>query len=269
MAPRQQRPSVVREFLSGVALLFRGLRVWATAPRLMVLGMIPALVVGLAFVAGIITLGANVERLAEVITPFAAAWDEPFRTGTRIVAGLALLASAVTLAIYAYTTITLLVGQPFYERIWMHVERRFGAVPESGLTTWRALWRGIGAGIRIIIPTVLLALGLFLLGFVPAVGPVLVVVLGALVGGWLLALELTGLAFDGRGRTLRERRTALRTRRARTVGFGAASYLVFLIPLGAVVMMPAAVAGGTLLARSALGEPITDSGRGEPDRTAP
>jgi CysZ protein len=36
------------------------------------------------------------------------------------------------------------------------------------------------------------------------------------------------------------------------VGFGACVFLVFLIPLGAVFIMPAAVAGGTLLAREAL-----------------
>lgn len=248
---------MVSEFFTGVGLLFRGLRVWATAPKLMLLGMIPAFLVGLAFVAAIVALGINLERLAEFVTPFAGSWAEPFRTGVRILAGLALLAAALLVAVYTYTTITLMVGAPFYERIWLHVERRFGQPPESGVPFWRGFWRGVWSGIRIIVPTLLLALGLFLVGFIPVVGQVLVIVLGALVGGWFLALELTGLAFDGRGKTLSERRTILKQRRARTIGFGAASYLVFLIPLGAVVMMPAAVAGGTLLSRSALGESVT------------
>lgn len=276
MARSERRPTVLSEFFAGVGLLFRGLKVWATAPRLMVLGMIPALLVGVALVAAIIALGVNLERIAEFATPFAASWTEPFRTGTRIVAGLAFLAGALVIAVYAYTTITLLVGQPFYERIWMHVERRFGDVPESGLPWWRAFWRGAGAGIRILVPTVLLAVLLVAVGFVPVVGQILAIVLGSLLGGWLLALELTGLAFDGRGRTLRERRAALRTRRARTLGFGVASYLVFLVPFGAVVMMPAAVAGGTILGRLALGENVTPLPRragaptpAAPDRIAP
>lgn len=269
MARRERRPTPMSEFLSGVGMLFRGLRVWASAPRLMVLGMIPALVVGLAFVAGIIALGANLERIAEAVTPFAAGWEEPYRTGTRILAGLGLLAAAILIAVYAYTTLTLLVGQPFYERIWMHVERRFGEVPESGLPWWRAFWRGVGAGIRLVIPAVLLALALFVIGLIPVVGQILVLVLGAVFGGWLLALELTGLAFDARGRTLRERRAALGRSRARTLGFGIASYLVFLIPLGAVIMMPAAVAGGTLLSRIALGESITPPAQDGDGRTEP
>lgn len=265
MARRNDKPKVAREFFVGVGLLFRGLKVWGTAPKLMWLGMIPALLVGLAFVAGIVALGINLERLAELVTPFASVWDEPFRTGTRIVAGLALLAVAILIVIYAYTTITLIVGQPFYERIWRHVEDKFGPIPETPQTGfWRAFWRGLGAGLRLLIPTLFLGVGLFALGFIPVVGQVLVPVLGATFGGWYLTLELTGLAFEGRGYTFRDRRQTLRSRRAATVGFGAATYLMFLIPLGAVIMMPAAVAGATLLTRRALGESITAITPGAP-----
>ncbi len=66
---------------------------------------------------------------------------------------------------------------------------------------------------------------------------------GAFVSGWFLTVETTGLAFDGRGLRLRERRRMLRSRRAMTLGFGIASYLVFLIPAGAALAMPAVVAG--------------------------
>jgi CysZ protein len=38
------------------------------------------------------------------------------------------------------------------------------------------------------------------------------------------------------------------------VGFGAAVFACFLIPLGAVIIMPAAVAGATMLARRVLEE---------------
>lgn len=265
---RRERPSAAREFFTGVSFLFRGLRVWSTAPRLMVLGMIPALLVGVLFVAGIIALGVNLEGVSAFLTPFASTWDEPFRTGVRFVAALALIIVAVLIAVYAYTTVTLLVGQPFYEQIWKHVERKFGEAPESPRGWWSTFWQSLGAGIRIFIPTVLIALALFAVGFIPLVGQATAIVLGAFFGGWFLTLELTGLAFDGRGYTLSQRRAALHTRRARTLGFGVASYLSFLIPFGAVVMMPAAVAGATLLSRTALGESITAAPTG-PDRIGP
>lgn len=274
MVSRPDRPRATREFAAGVRTLFRGLTVWATAPGLMVLGMLPALLVGVAFVAGLVALGVNIEGIAGWMTPFANDWDEPLRTGARVVAALATFGVAVLVIVYLFTTLSLIVGQPFYERIWLHVERRFGPAPENPLGFWRALWRGLGAAIRLVLPTILLGVAVFVVGLVPVVGQFIGVVLGALLGGWLLALELTGLAFDARGMTFRERRAALRSRRAAATGFGAAVYLAFLLPLGAVIMMPAAVAGATLLARRALGEPDVPPRRvteapAAPGRTAP
>jgi len=73
-----------------------------------------------------------------------------------------------------------------------------------------------------------------------------------LLGGWLLVVELTGLSFDARGFTLRERRRALKARRAVAVGFGAATYLIFLVPFAVIVAMPAAVAGAAMLSRDTI-----------------
>jgi CysZ protein len=46
----------------------------------------------------------------------------------------------------------------------------------------------------------------------------------------------------------------LRAHRPEALGFGTAVFLCFLVPGGAVLLMPAAVAGGTLLARHVLAE---------------
>ncbi|HEY6800895.1 MAG TPA: hypothetical protein VI121_09645, partial [Agromyces sp.] len=56
------------------------------------------------------------------------------------------------------------------------------------------------------------------------------------------------------------RRALLRGHRAELLGFGIATQLCFMIPLGAIVTMPAAVAGSTLLARSALDDANYRSG---------
>jgi CysZ protein len=93
-----------------------------------------------------------------------------------------------------------------------------------------------------------------LLGFVPVVGGVLAAVLGVVLTGRLLARELTARAFDARYLDAAVRRALLRRHRWRILGFGAATQLCFLVPLGAIVTMPAAVAGATLLARSILDE---------------
>jgi len=263
------RPGVVRDFFTGVSYLGRGLGTWRTAPGLMFLGIVPALIVGALILAGLIALGVNLEGIARAVTPFASTWDEPYRTGIQVVAGLAFVVVAILIVVYTFTALTLIIGDPFYQRIWRHIEGRFGPVPDEGERGfWRDLWKGISSGLRMLVPAVFIGLMLFVLGFIPVVGQILVPVLGGFFGGWFLTVELTGLAFDARGRSLRERRAFLRNRRAMVLGFGFATWLVFLIPLGAVVMMPAAVGGATLLARRVLGESPGSRATAEPDQIA-
>ncbi|MCU1404780.1 MAG: hypothetical protein JWQ43_1083 [Glaciihabitans sp.] len=226
---------------------------WATSPRLMLLGAIPALVVGAVYLVGIVLLALNVDAVATWITPFADGWDEPWRSLTRVAATLALVVLAVLLVAYTYAAVTLLVGDPFYERIWRAVEVRLGdapADPETGV--WRAIGRAIGDGLRTLVPAIGVGLLVFLCGFLPLVGSLLAIVLGAIFGGWLLVVELTGFAFDARGHTLAERRRSLGANRARSLGFGIVTYLLFLVPIAAVVVMPTAVAGAAMLSRDAL-----------------
>jgi CysZ protein len=244
--------SALREFGSGVAVLGRGLRLWGTSPRLMLLGAVPALIVGAVFVGLLVLVNGFADDLAVRVTPFADTWGEAGRVLVRVGVTAAITLLAVLLAVVTFTAVTLLVGDPFYERIWRHVEQREGDAPaDVDQSFWRGVLRSVGDSLRLLLATAAVGLCLFVGGFVPVVGQTLVPVLGALTGGWFLAVELTGFALDARGRSLRERRRALAANRARTLGFGTAVWLSFFVPLGAVVVMPAAVAGATLLARDA------------------
>jgi CysZ protein len=165
--------------------------------------------------------------------------------------------------VYTFTAVTLTLGDPFYERIWRAVETSLGnppTPPAQGF--WRSLVRAVGDGIRLLVPAIGVGILLLAGGFIPLVGPILAAVVGAFVGGWLLCVELTGFAFDARGFSVKERRRALRARRAVAVGFGAACYLLFLVPFVAVVAMPSAVAGAAMLSRDTLDR--TAAGAGTP-----
>ncbi len=243
------------EFFTGAGYIGRGIGHWRHAPGAMFLGWIPAILVFAAFVTLIVVLGVNLRDIALAITPFAEAWDEPWRSLVRVGIGVAVLLAAVFLGIFLYTSVTLIVGAWFYERIWASVERRFGPVSDAGRPFWRGVAIEITDALRMLLPTLFLGLAVFALQLLPLIGTVAAVVLGALAGGWLLTMELTGFALGARGLRLRERRAAIRGRRAMTLGFGVATYLLFLIPGGTVLVMPAAVAGATLLSRRLLGEP--------------
>ncbi|MEO7006786.1 MAG: EI24 domain-containing protein [Terrimesophilobacter sp.] len=252
--PLARRGAIAR-FFGGVACLFRGFRLWGTSPRLMVLGAVPAIIVGACYTAAIVILVVNLATVAGWITPFADGFAPQWRDAVRVAAGVAVLLACVLVAVFTFAALTLAVGDPFYERIWREVERRAGQAPtEPDKPALRQLMHGIGNALRLLAITVLLGVLLLVGGVIPVLGQSVVPVLGIGVGGWILALELTGFAFDARGLTVRQRRRMLSGNRAGALGFGIATYLLFLVPLAAVVTMPAAVAGATLLARGVLAE---------------
>ncbi|MCP2325672.1 CysZ protein [Hamadaea flava] len=245
---------MMAQLFEGVRIFGRGLRIYGRNPGLVVLGIIPALITLLLFAFLFGLLLYFVDDLSATVTWFADDWSTGWRTATRIAAGVGLVGVAMLLWVVSFTAITLLIGDPFYEKIAEQVEVSLGGVPdEVDRTFWQELSRGLRDSLRLMLISTLFGIPLFLAGFIPIVGQTVIPVIGALVGGWFLAVELVGVAFSRRGLTFRDRVAKLRGHRWIAVGFGACVFLCFLIPLGAVFVMPAAVAGGTILARQVLG----------------
>ncbi|MGI5213157.1 EI24 domain-containing protein [Plantactinospora sp. CA-290183] len=253
------------EFGTGVGLLFRGLAIYVRNPGLMLLGVVPALITGTLYLAGYATLVYFVSDLAELVTPFADSWSDTTRDGVRLIAALAFLGLGGLLGVLTFAAVTLLVGDPFYERISERVEARYGGVPDEVEVPWyRSMRRSLVDSLRLLGRSALIGVPLFVAGFIPVVGQLVVPVVAAAVGGWFLALELVGVPFYRRGMRLPDRRRVLRANRPLALGFGVAVFLGFLIPLGAVLVMPAAVAGAALLARRSLGQSIEAAGSAGP-----
>ncbi len=250
---------VARQFFTGVGLLLRGLRIYSSNPRLVLIGLVPALISGLLYAAGYAALIYFATDLAELVTPFADDWSAGLRNTVRVLAVLALLGLAGLVGVLTFTIVTLLIGTPFYDQISAEVEDQFGGIPnEVEAPFWRAVRHSLVDSIRLLGRSLLVGIPLFIAGFIPLVGQTVIPVLGAAVGGWFLALELVGTPFYQRGLRLPARRRVLRANRPMTLGFGVAVFLCFLIPLGAVLIMPAAVAGAALLTRRSFGQPIDE-----------
>ena len=244
---------MIREFARGVGMLLGGFGWWRRRPGAMMLGLLPAAIVSVVLVAALIALGIETPALADAMTPFADGWPGFWATVLRVAVGTALFGGAIVIAAVSFTALTLLVGEPFYDRIWRTVERDLGgAVPDIPYGFWRA----VGDGLSLIGRGILVAIAAALVGLIPVVGSVLGAVLGTALAGWLIADELSSRALTARGIDARSRRTLLRTHRARALGFGVAVQLFFLVPLGAIAVMPSAVAGSSVLARSLLDEDV-------------
>jgi CysZ protein len=218
---------------------------------MMALGLIPAAIVFAILVVLIALLAFNLDAITTFLTAFADGWDERWRALLRVGFGLALILGLVVLYAFAFTALTLFIGEWFYEKIWRAVEADLGEYTkgrEPGF--WRS---NLDAG-RLVVRAIFTGLLLAVLGLIPLVGAPLAAILGLFLSGRLVALELTTRPLEARGLTRVERRTALRNHSPRVFGFGVAVHVFYLIPGGAIAVMPAAVAGATVLAKHVLGE---------------
>nr|BFE63630.1 EI24 domain-containing protein [Dactylosporangium thailandense] len=250
------------EFATGLRLLGKGFARYGRNPKLLLLGAIPAVITCALFVVAWTFLIIYIDDLAAAATGFAGDWSGFWRGAIEFGAGAAILIAAALLSALTFTALTLLIGDPFYEIISEKVEEGLGGTPGAVDLPWyRTLWPNLIDSIRLIALGVVFAVPLFLMGFIPVVGQTVVPVLNALVGGWLIVVELTGIPFNRRGLRLADRRKVLRANRALALGFGIPVFLVLLIPIVAIIVIPAAVSGATLLTRRTLGLNIDDQAR--------
>ncbi len=244
----------IREALSGVGTLFRGLAIVVRRPRLFFLGALPALITSLLFLAALITLILNLEDLVAWATPFATEWDSTWRGLVRGSLALGMLVGSVLVMVVAFTTVTLTLGAPIYDRISEMVEEEMGGVPEAPEEPLLAsIARATRQSIAMVLVSLVVTVGAFLLGLIPVLGWMMGPVLTAVMGGWLLGIELTASAFDRRGLLrVRDRRRFMGRHRWRVLGFAIPTYFLLAVPFVAVAVFPAATAGGTILARELL-----------------
>ena len=125
-----------------------------------------------------------------------------------------------------------------------------GGLPETAdQPFWRTFFRSIRDSAVILGYMLMFTVPLFLLGFVPVIGQTVIPVIAALVEGFFLTAELTTVSMERRGILRKERFALLRGRMPAALGFGVPVFLASMLPLVNVILMPAIVAGATMLVR--------------------
>jgi CysZ protein len=139
------------------------------------------------------------------------------------------------------------VAAPFLDGLSLKIEKNlYDYIPEKagikGAITGSYI--SIKNGIWLTIATLFWTLILFPLNFIiPVVG----FVPGMLIGSYFLGLSFIIYSVEHRKITKREMKNALRGNRAHVLGFGLCMYWVLFIPFTAILFIPAAVVGGTML----------------------
>src|SRR5256886_7334031 len=125
-APPRSRP---KDFFTGIGLLGKGLGMYARSPGLILLGMLPALIAFVLLVTAFVLLVYFIQPETRALTWFADGWPKDAQDLVRLFAAVAVIGVGGFLAIIVYTGLTLLIGDPFYEKISERVEARLGGIP--------------------------------------------------------------------------------------------------------------------------------------------
>ncbi|RRO18359.1 hypothetical protein EIL87_09035 [Saccharopolyspora rhizosphaerae] len=243
-------------FATGIRTLGSGVGLILRSPKLLLLGALPALISAVLLLASLGVLIYSSTDLVTWMTPFADGWTEFARTGLRVLLAIALVGAAAVLGSISFIALTLLIGGPFYEHIAEKAEEQLGLdTSGDGAGVVRQFGRGVRDSLKLVVVALVGAVVLLVIGFIPVAGQVAGVVLGAVFGAWVISLEMVGLVFQRRGLAFGERHRRLREHKAMTLGFGLPAYLLCLVPVLQLLVIPAAVVGGTILAHRVLPPP--------------
>ena len=150
---------------------------------------------------------------------------------------------------FTFSIIANLIGSPFYALLADKLaQQRRGNTPQPA--SWQSwLWlipHSLGRELAKLAYYLPRLLGLLLLSLLPVINLVVTPML-LVFGVWMMAVQYLDYQADNDGVSLGEQLKWMRQRRSLMLGFGLPVYLGSLIPLINVLIMPAAVAGSTLL----------------------
>src|SRR6478736_2973066 len=175
----------------------------------MLLGFVPAAIVGAAIAAVLTIIAINVYGIGSgIVRPFSHHLDPVWQDIAAFSVGAAVLALVGVLCVFAFTALSLLLGEPVYTRIWEAVERDLGDEPPSHEP---GFWRTVGDSLRLVVQPIVVSVLVSLVALIPFIGPPIAAVGGMLVTGRLVALELTARPLEARGLTRGERGHVLRS----------------------------------------------------------
>jgi CysZ protein len=231
-----RRPGIVLRAFAGAWHVPAGFAFLVRRPGLWPLAILPVVLAVLLMAVGAIGGLYLVPSAESAVAPApgkAPEWIE-------LPVSLLLWTATVGGGIFLGLGLALLLTAPLLELLSRKVELRVrGAVAGTG-RGWRfELLQSLRGALYFVVA----APGIFLLGLIPVVGPIL----SLLWGGRAIAFQMTDPSLTRRGLTFRDKRLWHREWLAESLGFGLVGMVSLFVPLANLLLGPALVTGGTLL----------------------
>lgn len=148
---------------------------------------------------------------------------------------------------YLFTTVALIIASPFNALLAEKAEELVTGRPVNSLEGFGAALLSIPKSILRELAKLLyyipMALFVLLLSFIPGVGAIAWLLLGA----WMMSIQFVDYPMDNHQLSFADVKEAVRRRRLSSMGFGGLVALCASIPVVNFIVVPAAVVGATLL----------------------
>lgn len=230
----------------GLGDVGRGFRFLNQHPRLWGWVMAPAAVT-LVLLAGMIVL---VLRIADSLVGRVTSWlpDAIAGVGGWVVWAI-VLAALIVAGLVVFVSVAGIVAGPFNEMLSEAVEEKVTGTsgpPFSFATFVASLVRGIGHGIKRVVVAVLGAIVLFAIGFVPVIGTIAALVLGAYFTARGAAYDCYDAILSRRDMPYDAKTSYLAANRGRTLGLGLAVAGMLVVPFANLLALGVGATGATL-----------------------
>ena len=229
-------PGLVRRAAAGAWHVPAGFGFLLRRPRLWPLAVLPAFFAVLLMLAGAILAIYLVPEVEPLLTPSPGRMPE----WVELPVSLLLWTATIGAGVFLGLGLALLLSAPLLDLLSRRVESQARGTAEDQSPGLR---HEIAQSLRSALYFLVAAPGVFLLGFVPVLGPLLSLLWGARA----VAFQMTDPVLSRRGMTFRQKRRWHREWLFESEGFGLAGMIGLLAPFANVLLGPALVAGGTLL----------------------
>jgi len=256
MQPIRRIASVARvsELARGMADVATGFRFLNAHGRLWGYVVAPAVITVLVLAAAIF----GVLHLASPLVAYATGWMPDWIRGiASVLLDIIIVVGLGAGALVIYVAVVGLIAGPFNELLSEAVERAATGEPGPGFSFAsfsKGLVLGILHGLRRLGVAILAMIGLFALGFIPVIGTIAAIVLGAVITARAAAYDCYDAVLSRRELTYAAKLDYLRANRSRTFGLGLAVAGMLIVPGLNLVALGLGAAGATLASLSSRGE---------------
>lgn len=239
-----------RDFVIGAAALFRGFKLFLTNPRYWHYVIWPFFFSIILYIAGFWLYFSYLHPLLTGLLPDPEAcseWLKWLLYPLRCLVDIALVLFGVMLTLLTITVLYSALAAPFFDRLALTMEKDcFAFAPPELSRTRAALYFGgsILNALILNLETLFWAVLLFPLGFlIPYLGMIIYI----LVVAYFFGLSFLQYSAEHRAMSRTDFKQSLNGNRMKVLGFGTAAYFLLYFPLLAILLLPAAVAGGVVL----------------------